>query len=540
MSVFIGGAWPYANGSLHIGHLAALLPGDILARYYRLKGEDVLYMSGSDCNGTPIEIRANRDGIKIKDIADRYHQEFHESFQKLGFTFDHFGRTDSEIHHREVQKIFNKLLDNGYLYEKRTEETFCLECDRFLPDRFVEGNCPECGEGARGDQCDECGSILNPADLRERSCKLCGTAPVLKQTLHLYLKLSDLQAELAEYLDAHRDKWSENAIQLTERYLREGLRDRAATRDIGSGVDVPLEGFSHKKIYVWIEAVCGYLTGSMARTGINELHGGKFWAGNATSYYVHGKDNIPFHTIIWPAILKGIGIEKLPERVISSEYLTLEKRKISTSRNWAVWLPDILKNYHPDTLRYYCSVNNPDKKDTDFSWREFIYKHNTELLGGLGNYIRRTAEFYRKEFGEGAIVKKIDPVVKAKLEDAFLETGELLEKGECRKAARTAFEVVRWSNKYFDSQEPWRVIKQSRTEGRIILETCLYIGANLATLLSPFIPFTAGKIREVFHLKGEPSWSICELPVKMNISQAEPLFTRIPTENIEIERAKLG
>ena len=540
MSVFIGGAWPYANGSLHVGHLAALLPGDILARYHRLKGEDVLYVSGSDCNGTPIEIRAHQEGVKVRDIADRYHQEFLDCFQKLGFSYDQYGRTDSANHHQEVQKIFLTLKDNGFLYEKTTEETFCLHCDRFLPDRFVEGTCPNCSEKARGDQCDGCGTILDPRELIDRHCKLCGNPPSLKETAHFYLALSVLEEELKDYLNKNKGKWRENAEALTRRYINEGLHDRAATRDIGTGVDVPVEGYNDKKIYVWIEAVSGYLTGSIEWGEKHERDWRKFWDKEAVSYYVHGKDNIPFHTIIWPAILKGLNSDGLPDWIVSSEYVTLEKKKISTSKDWAVWLPDVLKDYHPDTLRYYFSVNYPDKRDADFSWREFILKHNSELVGSLGNFIQRTVKFYRKGFGESAVLETIDPIVVRELYTVFRQTGELIEEGECRKAAKRAFEIVRWGNKYFDDKQPWRVIKEDRNEARFILESCLYICINLSQLLSPFIPFSAEEILKQFQIKETASWEPFILPVEINTEGQKPLFTRIPIERIELERAKLG
>ncbi|MGM0845338.1 MAG: methionine--tRNA ligase [Bacillota bacterium] len=539
MTVFIGGAWPYANGSLHIGHLAALLPGDILARYYRLKGERVLYVSGSDCNGTPIEIRANQEGLQVSDIADRYHQEFSRCFQEFGFSYDYYSRTDCDHHHREVQNIFLKLIENGFLYEKTTEETFCLECDRFLPDRFVEGNCPNCGEKARGDQCDGCGQILDPVQLQDKVCKLCHQQPILKETTHFYLALSALGDELKNYAGKRKETWRENAIHLTQRYLEEGLQDRAVTRDMSNGVSVPVEGYGNKKIYVWIEAVSGYLTASIEWADKTGRDWRDFWKENTTSYYVHGKDNIPFHTIIWPAVLKGIKNDSLPEWIVSSEYVTLEKRKISTSKNWAVWLPNVLKDYNPDSLRYYFSVNYPDKRDADFSWREFIFKHNSELLGGLGNFIQRTVKFYRNEFGEHAALGTVDSIVTAQLDAVFKETGEWIEKGECRKAARRAFEIIRWSNKYFDEQQPWRVIKEDRQQAKLVLENCLYIGANLSVLLSPFIPFTAEKIYNEFGLKENRVWKPFCLPVNIKLSGQKPLFTHLPQERIEIERAKL-
>ncbi|MGD6967160.1 methionine--tRNA ligase [Rossellomorea vietnamensis] len=540
MGIFIGGAWPYANGSLHIGHLAALLPGDILARYYRLKGEQVLYVSGSDCNGTPIEIRANKEGLQVSDIADRYHLEFQKCFQDFGFSYDFYSRTDTERHHQEVRNIFLKLIENNLLYEKTTKETYCLECDRFLPDRFVEGNCPECGEKARGDQCDACGLILNPVQLMDKYCKLCHQPPILKETTHFYLALSALQEEIQEYASESKGKWRGNAIHLTQRYLKEGLQDRAVTRDIGNGVAVPVEGYGDKKIYVWIEAVSGYLTASIEWADKTGSDWTEFWDKETVSYYIHGKDNIPFHTIIWPALLKGIKNENLPDWIISSEYVTLEKKKISTSKDWAVWLPDVLKEYNPDSLRYYFSVNYPDKRDADFSWREFVLKHNSELLGGLGNFIQRTVKFYRKEFGDDAVLGKVDPEVMDQVDAVFRETGIWLEKGEVRKAARRVFELVRWGNKYFDSREPWKVIKEERGQARLILESCLYISINLSVLLAPFLPFTSERIYNQFELDEQLLWKPFGLSVKIGISGQEPLFTAIPQERIEIERAKLG
>ncbi|RIW35101.1 methionine--tRNA ligase [Bacillus salacetis] len=540
MTVFIGGAWPYANGPLHIGHLAALLPGDILARYYRLKGDDVLYVSGSDCNGTPIEIRAKQEGVQAGEIADKYHKEFLECFCKLGFSYDQYGRTDSAVHHKEVQKIFLKLKENGHLYNKSTNETFCVHCDRFLPDRFVEGVCPNCGDKARGDQCDSCGRILNSVDLADKSCKLCGNPPTLKETSHYYLSLSSFQQDLEEYADGNCVKWRDNAVALTSRYIREGLQDRAATRDISTGVDVPVEGYEDKKIYVWIEAVSGYLTASVEWGERNGEDWKRFWDKDTVSYYVHGKDNIPFHTIIWPAVLKGLGNDSLPDWIVSSEYVTLEKKKISTSRNWAVWLPDILQAYHPDTLRYYFSVQNPDTRDADFSWREFVHKHNSDLLGGLGNFIQRTAKFYQKEFGDTARLETIDARITEEVSSAYKKTGELLEKGECRKAAKRAFELVRWSNKYFDAAQPWSIIKENRDQARSILENCLFISINLAGLLGPFLPFTGEEIRKQFHVDESLSWKPVSLPIDVNLRGQKPLFERIPEERIELERAKLG
>ncbi|MCX7950032.1 MAG: methionine--tRNA ligase, partial [Treponemataceae bacterium] len=359
MTIFIGGAWPYANGSLHLGHIASLLPGDILARYFRLLGEEVLFVSGSDCHGTPISIRASQENVAPESITNRYHEEFSRDFERLGFSYDLYSRTDQPYHKKVVQEAFLKLLDKGYIYKKTIEQTFCEKCNQFLPDRFVEGICPHCGKIARGDQCDHCSNLLDPADLKEKKCKICGSSPITKPTEHFYFALSKLQKELEDYL-GKAEGWRENAVGLTKRYLDEQLQDRAATRDLPWGIDVPLDGCEEKKIYVWIEAVLGYFSASKQWA---EEKGGdwrKFWGDGVTAYYTHGKDNIPFHTLILPALLLALGDLNLPDRIISSEYLTIEGKKLSTSSNWAVWVPYILEHYNPDSVRYFMVANGPE------------------------------------------------------------------------------------------------------------------------------------------------------------------------------------
>ncbi|MFE8699579.1 methionine--tRNA ligase [Cytobacillus sp. FJAT-54145] len=537
MSIFIGGAWPYANGSLHLGHVASLLPGDIIARYYRLKGKNVLYVSGSDCNGTPIAVRAKSEGVSTNEIATRYHEEFVECFNKLGFTYDFYTRTDDPFHHEEVQEIFKRLIQSGLIYKKNIDQSYCEFDSLFLPDRYVEGTCPNCLNPARGDQCDYCSSLLDPLDLLNKKCKLCGGEPIVKKTEHLYFALSKLQNPLEKFFQESKYNWKENAVHLTDRYLKEGLKDRAASRDLENGVSVPIEGFQQKKIYVWIEAVSGYLTASKKWSIDYNQPWDDFWSEDAKSYYVHGKDNIPFHTLIWPSILIGLKDLKLPECIISSEYLTVEKKKLSTSRNWAVWVPEILESYHPDSIRYFLTINAPDKRDADFSWREFIYSHNSELLGAFGNFVNRTLKFIEKYYDHIIPSALADQTIVTEIYHLYEKTGNLIEKGDGKAALESIFDFIRKANKYFDERKPWIQIKENQAECSATLYTCAVIVANLSNLLEPFLPFTCQDIRKFLGVT-EPSWSY--ISPTGALEGITPLFERIDIENIELERNKLG
>ncbi|QTL97468.1 methionine--tRNA ligase [Iocasia frigidifontis] len=538
MSVFIGGAWPYANGSLHLGHIASLLPGDILARYYRLKGEDVLYVSGSDCHGTPIALRANNENIAPEDITNRYHQEFRDCFRKLGFTYDLYTRTDQPVHYSIVQKIFRQLLEKDYIYKKGIEQLFCENCNQYLPDRYVEGICPICGAIARGDQCDTCSSLIEPLELKERVCKLCGGEPVVKGTEQFYFALAKFGNQLNDILAKSPSEWRDNAIKLTKRYLQEGLKDRAVTRDLSWGISVPIKEYEEKKIYVWIEAVLGYLSASMQWAEETNSDWQRYWGEDVTAYYVHGKDNIPFHTLILPALLLGIGNLHLPDKIISSEYLTIEGRKLSTSKNWAVWVPCMLERYNPDSIRYYLSINGPEKRDCNFSWEEFINSHNGELLAAYGNFVNRTLVFVEKYYDSKVPASNINSEIKRRIIALYEQVGNLIEKGEFKESLESIFSFIRRMNKYFDEEKPWISVKENMSLCKNTIYTCVQSIINLSNLLNPFLPFSSQKLRDMMNLD-KAKWSYIELEAKSPIRDIKILFKRIDKERIKEERQRL-
>ncbi|MBU5593334.1 methionine--tRNA ligase [Clostridium sp. MSJ-4] len=538
MNIFIGGAWPYANGSLHIGHIAALLPGDVLARYYRAKGDKVLYVSGSDCHGTPISIRARNEGVSPKDISDKYNNEFEYCFKKLNFSYDYYSRTDDDFHKNQVQEAIALLYKKGLIYEKDVEQIYCENCNQFLPDRYVEGKCPECNSIARGDQCDGCGALLEPLELLDRRCKLCNNEPKVKATKQLYFLLSKFQEEIKNNLDSCKDNWRINAVNNTERYLNEGLCDRAISRDLSLGIDIPIKGFEDKKVYVWIDAVLGYLTLSKKWAIEKDESYESFWNKEAISYYVHGKDNIPFHSIILPALISGIGYEKLPDRIISSEYLTLEGKKISTSNNWAVWVPDIIERYNTDALRYFFLINSPEKRDTDFSWREFINSNNGELLGAYGNLVNRTLVFVEKYFNNSIPKGKVDTNINDDINALYKRVGAFIESGNLKLALKEIFEFIRSINKYFDEKTPWITVNSDVEKSRNTIYNCIYSIINIANLLNPFLPQSSEKIKQWLSVE-ENNWRAIEPKEGIKINKFEILFERLDKKLIDEEKNTL-
>lgn len=495
-NILIGGAWPYANGSLHIGHIAALLPGDVLARYYRAKGEAVFYVSGSDCHGTPITIRAKEENRSPREISEYYHAEFCEVFEKLGFSYDLYTKTSHPQHIDFVQKFHKKLYDSDLIEERTVKRGYCPACQKVLTDRFIIGICPACGAKARGDQCDACGEVLDVDTIIDAKCSICHVPLTFQETTQLFLCISRLKEELGQQLTNH-PYWRKNAIAFTKRYIDEGLRDRAITRDLDWGIDVPKAGYEEKKIYIWAENVLGYLSATARLCQERDIPFEEVFGENARHYYVHGKDNIPFHTIILPALLlaHGEGL-RLPDDIISSEYLTLEGRKISTSQNWAVWAKDLTTDYNPDTIRYFFLTNGPEKRDTDFSRREFAEQNNSELVGAWGNLVNRTLAFIVKYLGNEIPGPDIplDTELTSRVHTVFDSVGTKIENGCFKDALDTIFELVRFGNKYYDSQEPWKTRTAAPEECAETLYNCTWLIGNLAVLLTPFLPFSSQRI----------------------------------------------
>lgn len=536
-NILIGNAWVYANGSLHIGHIAGLLPGDVLARYHRAVGDRVYFVSGSDCHGTPVAIRAKKEGKPPLEISDFYHEEFKECFQKLGFSYDVYTKTSSPEHKEFVTQFHKKLYESPYVYEKEVPQAYCEECGTFLADRFVIGKCPKCGDEARGDQCDSCGTVLEPENLLEPLCAICGRPISFRTSKHLYIAISALEKQLTELVDTH-PSWRKNAIAFTQKYIHEGLRDRALTRDLAWGIPVPKEGYENKTIYIWAENVLGYLSASKVAADNNHGDFAGLWGPESKHYYVHGKDNIPFHTIILPALLIGNDASwHLPDQIVSSEYLTLEGRKISTSQNYAIWVKDLLLHYEPDSIRYYFLANGPEKKDSDFSWRDYVYSHNGELLGAYGNFINRSLSFINK-YWDGIIPESSpNTELNARIEALYPAIGRLIEKGAFKDALQELFNFIRSANKFFDTRQPWITRTTDEYDCKDTLYQCVQIIANLAVLLYPFLPFSSKKICGWLNITNQ--WEQQSVPSGYQLPEIEILFQRIEKKVIEEETAKL-
>ena len=545
-------AWPYANGSIHIGHVAGTyLPADIFSRYHRLKGNDLLMVSGSDAHGTPVTLTAEERGITPEEVFSKYQAEFLDSWERLGINFDLFTTTHTDNHAAVSQDIFSRLLERGYIYKDTMVQPFCGNESRFLADRYVEGTCPHCSfDGARGDQCDSCGRTLDPKDLLDMSCSICDSEPEFRETEHFFLKLSAFEDQLLEWV-REQEHWRPNVRNFTIGYLEGGLHDRAITRDIEWGVPLPLEGYEDKRIYVWFEAVIGYLSASIewAHNSGNPEAWKPYWEDGSRAYYFMGKDNIPFHTVIWPAMLLGYGGLKLPYDVPANEYLNLEGFKLSTSRNWAVWLPDYLDRYEPDPLRYVIAANLPETSDSDFSWREYVRRNNDELVATYGNLVHRVLSMLNRYF-EGVLPEpgELDDVSRDLLDEAqrrFDEAGAYLESVRLRQALQSSMALAQAANRYLDQKEPWRAVRQDRADAAQTLWTTVSIINCLKTTLCPFLPFSSQKLHAMLGFDGDVEekgwvWRPDAMKPGQQLQRPTPLFQKLDEDVIAAEEQRLN
>ena len=541
-------ALPYANGPVHIGHLAGVyIPSDIYTRYLRLRGRDVISVCGSDEHGVPITIKARQEGVSPQDIVDKYHGIIKESFRRLGMSFDIYSRTTSPMHHKTASDFFRKLYDDGKFIEQTSQQYYDEEAGQFLADRYIVGTCPHCqNERAYGDQCEKCGSTLNATDLIGPKSAITGSTPVLRETKHWFLPLDRYEEFLRKWiLDGHKE-WKSNVYGQCKSWLDLGLQPRAVSRDLDWGIPVPVEGADGKVLYVWFDAPIGYISATKELTPDWE----KYWKDEDTKM-VHfiGKDNIVFHCIVFPSMLKAHGDYILPENVPANEFLNLEGDKISTSRNWAVWLHEYLEEFpgKEDVLRYVLCANAPETKDNDFTWKDFQARNNNELVAVLGNFVNRALVLTQKYYG-GAVppageltaydretVAEI-PVIKKSLE-------ENIENYRFREALKDAMNLARLGNKYLADSEPWKLVKTDSERVKTILNVALQITANIAVAIEPFMPFTAEKVLKLLQI-GKPGWdelgSTALLEAGHVIGTPELLFEKIEDSVVEAQLEKLA
>lgn len=551
----ITSALPYANGPLHLGHLAgAYLPGDIYARYCRLKKRDTVYICGTDEHGVPITITAEKEGKTPQQVVDYYYQNIKSSFERFGMSFDNFSRTSLPIHHKTAQDFFLTLHKKGYMYRKEVEQFYCEHDKMFLADRYIEGECPYCHfPGARGDQCENCGKWLEPTQLINPRCKICGNPPVRRKTSHYFFKLSEFQKPLSDWINSKKN-WRSNVVNFCNNWFKEGLEDRAVTRDLSWGVPVPLEDAKDKVLYVWFEAPIGYIssTKEWAEKRGEPERWKDYWLDPENTRLVHfiGKDNIVFHAIIFPAMLMGYGGYVLPDDVPANEFLNIKGLKFSTSRGLALWVDDVLDKYPPDSLRYTLAINMPETRDADFSWEEFQAKHNNELADILGNFVNRTFTFVRNYF-DGKLpprgeLDELDRKLIAALSNGRDKIGVLIDAFQFKEATRQLMDVVRFANKYFNDQEPWKTRRENPQKCATTLNLCTQAAHSLAVMMNPILPFTSAKIWKMLQLPGTPEKAYWDeigktaLPDGHEIGEIEILFRKIPDKAIaaELERFK--
>lgn len=582
--ILVAVAWPYANGDLHVGHLAgAYLPADIFARYHRLAGNDVLMVSGSDSHGTPVALRAEQEGVTSREVFERFHHRFLETQKDIGISYDLFTHTDTPNHHRVAQDMFLALLHNGYLYTETQHQFYSETLRRFLPDRYVEGVCPYCGfEEARGDQCDNCGKILDALELGNPRCKIDGSVPVVRETEHFFLDLPKLEPAVLAYLEDDKEDWRPSVLNFSRNYVRNGLRGRPITRDIDWGIPVPVEGYETKRLYVWFEAVIGYLSASIEAAklrGIPDAWKAWWYDPQAETYYFIGKDNTVFHTVIWPAEL--IGAERLyegdpdkrfnlPTNVPANEFMNLAGTQFSKSRGHMITLPDVLSRYDADAIRYYITVVMPETSDSDFYWDDFVQRNNGELVGIWGNLAHRVLSFTYRHFREVPApgpLSEVDRAMLARAQAAFDVVGGHLAGCRFRVALSEAMALAREANRYLEVKSPWSEIKTDRTSAGTTLYVALQVINALKTLLAPFLPFSSERLHrdlgyetpllgeqyiefiddahgghEALRYDGSSAcgrWAFETLPAGRSLSKPRPLFKKLDETVIEEEMARL-
>ncbi len=553
----ITAALPYTNGPIHIGHLAGVyVPADIYARYLRLQGHDVAFICGSDEHGVPITIKAKKEGVTPQDIVDKYHAIIKKSFLDFGITFDNYSRTTAKIHHDTASEFFKTLYDKGEFIEEVTEQLYDAEANQFLADRFVVGTCPKCGnEESYGDQCENCGTSHNATDLINPKSAITGATPTLKETKHWFLPLDKHEAFLKEWiLEGHKKDWKSNVYGQCKSWIDDGLRPRAVTRDLDWGIPVPVEGGEGKVLYVWFDAPIGYISATKEWAEREGKDWEPYWKDKDTKL-VHfiGKDNIVFHCIIFPAMLKAEGSYVLPDNVPANEFLNLEGNKLSTSKNWAVWLHEYLQEFpdKQDVLRYALTANAPETKDNDFTWKDFQARNNNELVAIFGNFINRvvvlTNKYYTGVVPQPNSLTKVDEDTLAAIKAYPSVIASSIERYRFREASQELMSLARLGNKYLADEEPWKVIKVDEERTKTIMYVALQIASALAVLSEPFLPFTSNKLNKMLNVSSnaiENTWDgISEgrelLPANHTINKAELLFSKIEDKEVQAQLDKL-
>jgi len=551
----ITAALPYTNGPIHIGHLAGVyVPADIYSRYLRLTGNDVAFICGSDEHGVPITIKAKKEGVTPQDIVDKYHAIIKSSFEDFGISFDNYSRTSAKIHHDTASEFFKTLFDKNEFVEEVSEQLYDAEANQFLADRFVTGACPKCGyEEAYGDQCENCGSSLNATDLINPKSAITGNAPTLKETKHWFLPLNKHEDFLTEWiLKGHKKDWKSNVYGQVKSWIDDGLRPRAVTRDLDWGIPVPVEGGEGKVLYVWFDAPIGYISSTKEWAAREGKNWEDYWKDKNTElYHFIGKDNIVFHCIIFPSMLKAEGSYILPKNVPANEFLNLEGNKLSTSKNWAVWLPDYLKDFpnQQDVLRYALTANAPETKDNDFTWKDFQARNNNELVAIFGNFINRvivlTNKYYDGSIPEPAEFTEADEQTLLELRAYPSVISSSIERFRFRESSQELMNLARLGNKYLADEEPWKTIKTDENRTKTVMFIALQIASALAVLCEPFLPFTSGKLKGILK-ENQNTWDdINKKEVLLSpghtiqTGKPELLFSKIEDETIQSQLDKL-